>query len=324
MSFAPRISVVIPTKRLTAESRARIERLRLQTYPNFDVYVVTDEPESFPADGLDVRFLASGPVFPNQKRLQAARASDAAIVALIDDDAYAIPEWLARAAPHFADPGVIAAGGPGVTPPEDGPEQQISGAIFASPLVSAAQARRYVPLRACEVDLQPTCNLLIRREDFIVAAERTLSIWPGEDAMLCMELRRGGKRIVYDPAVLVYHHRRALFGGHFRQVWNYAVARGHFIKAFPEMSRDPAYLVPLLFAAGNVALAVAPAAPAPVRRAAGVAAAGYLALVAWEAARAQRTNAVDPLKTALGIYLTHLTYGAGVAYGLAGLLRRPA
>jgi hypothetical protein len=319
MSSEPRISVVVPTIRLNDRVRACIEHLKRQSYRNFDVYVVTDEPESFPVDGLDVHFLASGPVLPNHKRLQAARASDADVIALIDDDAYAVPDWLSVAARHFADPQVVAAGGPGVTPPEDGPSQRVSGAIFASPLVSAGQIRRYVPRTSCDVGFLPSCNFFARREPFLAAVAEALKYWSGEDVMLCRGLARGAERIVYDPAALVFHHRRPLFWGHIRQVWNYAVHRGFFIKRFPETSRNPQYCVPALFVAGNVAFALAPLASPPVRMTLLGLAGTYAAFVGLEAWRAQRTHAVNPLAVAIGIYLTHLTYGTGF---LAGLSRR--
>ena len=45
--------------------------------------------------------------------------------------------------------------------------------------------------------------------------------WPGEDILMCMFAARDGARIVYDPAILVYHHRRSAFAAHLRQVWAY-------------------------------------------------------------------------------------------------------
>ena len=47
-SHRPKISVIIPLKRLNAYVRESLESLRRQTYTNFDVYVVTDGAE--PAD----------------------------------------------------------------------------------------------------------------------------------------------------------------------------------------------------------------------------------------------------------------------------------
>jgi len=316
MAFEPRVSVVVPSVRLTARARACLAMLAHQTYRNFDVYVVTDESESLTVEGLDVRCLASGAVAPNAKRRMAALASDAEFVALIDDDAYPAPDWLEVAVRHFAAADVVATGGPGVTPPDNDPLQRASGAVFASPLVSAGEARRYLPGAARDVDFIPSCNLLVRRTALIEAAREGGVYIGGEDLVLCFALHQRG-RIVYDPNAVVFHHRRALFWGHFRQVWLYAIHRGFIVKHAPAVARDARFYLPSLFVAGNVAYMLAPFAPRAVRRTLVGLAAAYAGIVALEAMRAGRRHRADPTMVAFGIYLTHLTYGVGFLSGLA-------
>jgi glycosyltransferase involved in cell wall biosynthesis len=312
-----KVSVVIPLRRLNAYVREALEHLAKQTYLNFDVYVVTDEPETIAQEGLVVHCLASGPVPPNIKRMMAAKASDAEVVALLDDDAYPVPEWLSAAMAHFRSDGVIAVGGPGVTPPGDSPSQRASGAIYASPLVSAGYVYRYLPAAPRDVDDYPSCNLLVRRDPFVRHVASCLRYWPGEDTKLCLLLTKvEGKRIVYEPAAIVYHHRRALFWGHFRQVWAYAVHRGFFAKRYPQTSLRPAYFVPSTFVVANVlAIPVLVLVP-PSRVPLGGVLALYAALVAASAA-ATRDAHVSRRVVALGIYLTHVTYGLGFLSGLA-------
>ena len=319
MAFEPRVSVVVPNVRLTDRARDCIAALQHQTYRNFDVYVVTDQPETYAVDGLDVHCIASGAVAPNAKRRQAALASDADVIALLDDDAYPAPDWLALLLPHFAAVDVVAAGGPAVTPAQDDPSQRASGAVYASPLVSAGETRRYVPGPAGNVDFIPSCNLLVRRSALVEAACEGGLYVGGEDLVLCFALREGGRRIVYDPGALVFHHRRRLFWGHFQQVWNYAIHRGFIVKCVPGVARDARFYLPSLFVAGNVACALAPFAPRPVRRTLYGLATAYAAAVAFEAIRAGRRHNADPATVAVGIYLTHLTYGVGF---LSGLTRR--
>ena len=316
MSPLPKISVVIPLKQINAYLRESLEHLRSQTYPNFDVYVITDESEGFETPGLDVKWLSSGAVPPNIKRMMAARASDAEIVALIDDDAYPLPEWLNSAVVHFADERVVAVGGPGITPPHDPPLQQASGAVYVSPLVSARYTYRYVPGQARDVDDYPSCNLIVRRKPFLQYVPECLKYWPGEDTKLCLLLTQNNRsRIVYEPKAAVYHHRRTLFWGHFRQVWNYAVHRGFFAKRYPETSLRPAYFVPSVFVVANVIVALLlwyPASRALVLTLAAV----YACAVVGSAVSTRRSHSANPLVVSVGIYLTHLTYGLGFMLGL--------
>jgi GT2 family glycosyltransferase len=302
----PAVSVIVPCRTrgpFLDECLAALER---QTFRDFDVYIVAEEPLALP--GANVHALLVGPVLPNRKRETAARASDAPLVAFLDDDAAPAPDWLANAVRHFADPAVAGAGGPGVTPPDDGPRERASGAVFASHLVTATARHRYVAERQRDVDMLPTCNLLLRRAIFLRDAEESARFWPGEDIIACRLARRDGRRIVYDPAALVYHHRRALFAGHLRQVASYARFRGADVRRNGIAPGETAFLVPAAFVLAHVPLAAALAFGRTRRRAAG-AAGLYVAAVAVSAVREARAVRANPWLVALGIYLSHIAYG---------------
>ena len=227
VEVTPRVSVIIPFKQAGAYLDECLAHLERQTYRDFDVYLVPDEP--FARAGPE-HIIASGPVLPNRKRQLAAEASTAEIVAFIDDDAYAAPDWLASAVRHFDDPNVVASGGPAVTPPDDAPRQRASGAVFAAAIVTATTRHRYVAEAQRDVDALASCNLLVRRDAFLRDAEASVRYWPGEDILLCMFAARDGARIVYDPAALVFHHLRTVFSAHLLQVWSYGRFRGYILR----------------------------------------------------------------------------------------------
>jgi GT2 family glycosyltransferase len=253
-------------------------------------------------------------VLPNRKRQIAAEASNAEILAFIDDDAYPDPDWLTNAVRHFTDPDVVGAGGPAVTATGDTPRQRASGAIFASALVTATTRHRYVAEAQRNVGALASCNLLVRREAFLRDAEASVRYWPGEDILLCMFAARDGARIVYDPTALVYHHRRDVFAGHLRQVWAYGRFRGFFLRRLSTSRSDATYAVPAAFVLGHALLLAALARPR-WRFAGGFIVGAYAGLVAWEAVRSALAERADPWRVAAGIYLTHLTYGAGTIVG---------
>ncbi len=314
----PRVSVVIPFKTdgpFLRECLAHVER---QTYRAFDIYLVPDGPLTLA--GERVRILPSGAVLPNRKRQLAAAASRADILAFIDDDAYPDPEWLARAVGHFDDPNVVAAGGPAITPPHDSPRQRASGTIFAAPIVTATTRYRYVPQAQRDVGSLPSCNLLIRREAFLRDADASAAIWPGEDIITCLYATRNGERIVYDPSILVFHHRRALFRAHLYQVWCYGRFRGFFLRRFGRSRPDAVHTAPAAFVLAHAGLLAALAQPR-LRRPALAVAGTYAALVAGSALRESRAAGTNPWLVGAGIYLTHLVYGCasivGWLYGVA-------
>jgi GT2 family glycosyltransferase len=274
--------------------------------------VVPDAPLTL--NDARLRVIPSGPVLPNRKRQIAAEASTSEILAFIDDDAYPDPDWLANAVRHFADPNVVGAGGPAVTATDDEPRKRASGAVFSSGLVTATTRHRYVAEAQRDVEALASCNLLVRREAFLRDAEASVRYWPGEDILLCMFAARDGARIIYDPTALVYHHRRAVFTGHLKQVWAYGRFRGFYLRKLSTSRSDATYAVPAAFVLGH-GLLLAALARRRWRLAAGLITGIYVALVAWEAVRGARAERADPWLVAAGIYLTHLTYGAGTIVG---------
>ncbi|MDP2982293.1 MAG: glycosyltransferase [Candidatus Latescibacter sp.] len=243
----PKVSIIIAVGipgRYVEECVARC--LALDS-PDFEIIVLPDR-EWTPPDRR-VRVIPTGKVHPAEKRDRGVKNAAGEIVAIIDDDAWPEPDWLAKAVRHFeADERVAAVGGPGMTPPGDNLKQHISGWIYESPLVSGGFTYRYRPERIRDVDDYPTSSLIIRKSDFLAAGGFDTGYWPGEDTILCLKLTHEmGKRIVYDPEVRVYHHRREIYLPHLRQIRSYALHRGFFARKFPQTSLKMSYFVPSLF-----------------------------------------------------------------------------
>ena len=242
----PKVSIIIAVGVPGSYIEECIDHCLRLDYPDFEIIALPDDPWT-PPDPR-VRVIPTGKVRPAEKRDRGVEEATGTIAAIIDDDAYPDRDWLSKAIPHFDDPQVAAVGGPGMTPPGDGLLQHISGWIYESPLVSGQYVYRYRPGKLQDIDDYPTSSLIIRRDDYIEAGGFDTGYWPGEDTILCMKLvHELGKRIVYDPEVRVYHHRRRVFGPHLRQIKSYARHRGFFARKFPKTSLKPAYFVPSLF-----------------------------------------------------------------------------
>jgi hypothetical protein len=164
------------------------------------------------------------------------------------------------------------------------------------------------------VDDFPSCNLFARTDVLRAIGGYRTDFWPGEDTILCADIVLGQKRrIVYDPWVQVFHHRRPLFGPHLRQIGRYALHRGHFAKRFPATSLRLSYLIPSLFVLGLVAGA-ALACLHPWLRIAYLAALACYGLITFLA-----SASLSPalwLMTWLGVMATHAVYGVRFAQGL--------
>ena len=197
---------------------------------------------------VPIKVIPTGPVSPAHKRDAALAYAKGQILAFIDDDAYPARDWLKQAVKNFSDPTIAAVGGPAVTPSADSLRQKAGGCVYSSLLVSGGFIYRYLPKKTRYVDDYPSCNFLVRRSIFEQLGGFNTEFWPGEDTKLCLKITKDlGKEIIYDPAVLVFHHRRPLFIPHLKQIANYALHRGYFVKRYPQTSLKLPYFVPTLF-----------------------------------------------------------------------------
>lgn len=219
-------------------------------YPNFEIIVLPDNELKVRIKG--VKFYPTGKIPPSDKRDIGSRISKGKILAFIDDDAYPRKNWLKKAVKHFEDDEVGAVGGPGITPKSDNDLQKASGYVYSSIFGASPSIRyRYIPTKKMEIDDFATCNLIVRKDVFEEIGGFETKYWPGEDTKFCLDLtKKLKKKIIYDPEVLVYHHRRPLFKKHLGQIRSYGVHRGFFAKKFPETSFRLIYFMPSLFVLG--------------------------------------------------------------------------
>ena len=254
LDHGPLVSVVIACPGPSWMLRECLKGLSEQTYRSFEVIVLPDGAEGRPGDpeplpeGLDISFIPTGKVRPAEKRNLGIKAAKGEIVAFIDDDAYPDAHWLEYAVRYFGATSIGGVGGPGVTPPNDPYLAQVGGRVYDNPLVSGGYRYRYKAggVRR-DVDDYPSCNLFVRTDLLREIGGYRTDFWPGEDTLLCRDIVDAGKRIVYDPWVIVHHHRRRLFGPHLRQLGRYAFHRGYFVKRYPSNSLHLSYFVPSLF-----------------------------------------------------------------------------
>ena len=318
----PLVSIVIACPRGSWMLDECLDAIRQQSYASWECIVLPDGEEKFPDDPR-VRFIPTGKVRPAEKRNIGIREAKGEIVAFIDDDAYPDVRWLEYAVKYFGEREIGAVGGPGVTPPGDSYLARIGGRVYDNWLVSGNYRYRY---RAggvrMDVEDYPSCNLLVRKSVLDTVGGYRTDFWPGEDTLLCKDILDNWKRIVYDPWVVVYHHRRPIFLPHLRQLGRYAFHRGYFCKRFPSNSLRLSYFVPSLFVAYLIVWAVAAAVPQPETMPLWLFLAWHgllaspLVYLAAVLLSAVSLNPVTWLMTAAGVFASHVTYGIRFIQGL--------
>jgi len=266
-SLNPYISIIIPVKEINDYLRKEtIPAILKQTYKDFEIIILPDKPtkEKFPKTKIIPSWPKLGPA---DKRDLGAKKAKGEILAFLDDDSYPDKNWLKNAVKIFTSkflnlytskslkPSSIAAVcGPGLTPSNDNVRQKASGYVWSTFFGSGGAGNYRCAIKPRrEVDDFPTVNFLVRKDDFWEVGGFSSKFWPGEDTKLCHDLvYKLGKKIIYDPGVLVYHHRRDVFRPHLRQISRYALHRGHFARIMPKTSLRAGYLLPTFFVLGLI------------------------------------------------------------------------
>ncbi len=313
MNQNPYVSIIIPVKAINEHINEGMAHIRELDYSNFEVLIFPDEDDGTALPGA--RIIPTGSIGPAEKRDLAIEYAKGEILAFLDDDAFPRRDWLQKAVRHFEETSIAAVGGPAITPENNTDLQKASGAVFASRLGGGNLTYRYVPEKFREVDDFPSVNLFVTKKVFQSVGGFDTQFWPGEDTKLCLDItKKLGFKIVYDPEVVVWHHRRELFLPHIKQVQNYAIHRGFFVKHFPETSFRLSYFIPSIFVLG---LLVGPVIAFYLPAAwylYGGALMLYCCAVILEGLKTKEVKL--GVLTMMGIFVTHIVYGAGFIVGL--------
>ena len=306
------ISIIIPCKEVDAYTKQCIDYCRKLDYENFEVLLLPDDA-SEKVEG--VRVIATGCVTPGRKRNIGIANAGGEFCAFIDSDAYPRNDWLRNAMKYFDDPMVAGVGGPGVTPEQDSFMQRASGYVLSSFMVGGISSR-YKAERVSESDDIHSCNFIARKTVLEEVGGWNEKYWPGEDTLMCLAIRKLGKKLIESSDVVVYHHRRSLFRSHLRQVSKFGEHRGLFVKKFPENSLKLTYFFPSLLV---FSLLVGIVLSLFFSFFAYVVLFGVVVYLVSSliAAALQVRNVKLLLSVWLGIIVTHLVYGSFFLSGLA-------
>jgi GT2 family glycosyltransferase len=232
MTVAPSISVVICayTEDRWADICAAVASVRAQTVAAHEIVMVIDHNPALlnraAAELSDVRVIANtGARGLSDARNSGVQATTGEVVAFLDDDARAAPDWLAVLADAYGDPAVIGAGGfaepswdagrPGWFPEEF---DWVVGCSYRGMPESTAAVRNVLG-----------CNMSFRREAFELAGSFSPMVGRvgarpvgGEETEFCIRLAASSPErvIVYEPTARVLHRVPAARGR-----WSYFRSR---------------------------------------------------------------------------------------------------
>ena len=221
MEFLPTVSVIIPARNSAATLGECLRSIREQTYPAqlFETLFVdnqsTDEtPQIARALGFEPLLCARrGPAAARNAGLRAAKGE---IIAFIDSDAAAQPDWLSQLVQPFANPKIGGVGGK-IIPKrvETGPEIHASlTGLLDQEILLRGRPPFMLPFAA-------TANAAFRAAILREIGGFDEALFIGEDADLAWRAQWAGWRMEYAPLAIVRHRNRSAPKPYFRQIFQY-------------------------------------------------------------------------------------------------------
>jgi cellulose synthase/poly-beta-1,6-N-acetylglucosamine synthase-like glycosyltransferase len=203
-ALVTKISAYIPAYNVAEYLAATIEGLLSQTHPFDEVLVVDDGSKDNSAEIASRYPQVTLVRHPQNKGLAAARNTAFRsvrneLVASVDADVIADPNWIATLLPHMDDPKVAGAGGFLV----EGIQRTI-----ADRWRRARMAQEWGDQYIRNPNFLYGCNNIFRRSAVIEAGGYNESLRTcGEDPDLAARLRARGWDLVYDPSARATHRR---------------------------------------------------------------------------------------------------------------------
>lgn len=211
----PLISIIVPTWNDGATIERCVRSLEAQTWSRLEILVIDDASDDDTGARLDelAQECLRLRVFRQSQRAGAASARNVGfqeargeILALIDGDMWAPPEWLELLAAPLLDGEQDVTGGPDLVPEDSPLVSRCVGYSMDSILTNAglrlgdSKLVKYLP---------GTGNMAITREALLRAGEFDEEFHDtGEDKEWLHRVRESGGRMLYLPHALAWHERK--------------------------------------------------------------------------------------------------------------------
>ena len=225
----PRVSIIVASYNGGRTLDECLRSLMRLSYPDYEIIVI-DDGSTDDTPQIVTRFNVRT-IRTENRGLSAARnlgieSSIGEIVAFIDSDAYADPDWLFHLVTTLVDQGASGVGGPNLSPLEDG---------FVAACVDFAPGNpTHVLVDDERAEHIPGCNMAFRKDALarIGGFDHTHRA-AGDDVDVCWKLLVRDEPIAFSPGAFVWHHRRPTVRAYLRQQRGYGYAEAHLRRRYP-------------------------------------------------------------------------------------------
>ncbi len=233
-----KVCVIIPLKGVMEKFNKCIDSVMNLDYPDLEIVVVDDGIGESTLTLLDkfkgkIKVLQSNSCGPSFARNLASRSTDAGLIAFTDSDCIVDKDWVSELAKALEkDPQAAGCGGKQDIPDDaTGFEKKVFLFMKMAGFISD-YVRKSKDTDTIEVNHNPSCNLMYKREIFLEEGGFLEGLWPGEDVELDFRLRKKGYKLLFNPRAVVYHYKPKNFKSFLKMMYRYGLAQGFLARKY--------------------------------------------------------------------------------------------
>jgi len=240
----PFITIIIPVRNRPNEIYDCLTSLAKLDYPpeKLEIIVIDDaSDDSTPevVSGFPVKLIKnSDRMQASYSRNLAAKEAKGEILAFLDSDCMADPLWLKELVPAFIDEANGVVGGKVDSWFDkrslDRYEKVSSSLNMGERSKSSKEDGNFFYL--------PTCNLLVKKDIFLMLGGFNIKMTLGEDVDFCWRLKNRGFEIEYRPVGIIFHKHRNKTGAFFVRRFQYGTSEPFLNKKHPDRHKEMFYL----------------------------------------------------------------------------------
>jgi len=234
----PYVSIIIPARNAEKTIKKCLDSVLNLDYKNYEVIVIDDGSEDRTPEILEnykdkIKIIKNIKALgPSQSRNMAVKEAKGEYLAFTDADCFVDKSWLTELISGFKESKIVSVGGIQEIPKDETEfGRKVSEFFkkigFISDYMHIAKRKESV-----EVNHNPSCNVMYRKDIFLEENGFLENLWPGEDVELDYRLRKKGYKIIFNPKAIVYHYRPSNLKSFLKMMYRYGWAQGFLVKKY--------------------------------------------------------------------------------------------